>query len=485
MKFQVLKYGLIILLLAAPQPAPAADLKETLFTEVYQSRDAAAAVDAKQLAPKTWARASNALETAEKDLAREANLLRIREKIESAKADYVAATAIASRAKSEFATLLKVRREAREVDGYLHAPDSWKRAEDRFYDALVKLEANDLEGANRRSDEAQEAYREAELAAIKAGYLLQSRNLLAQAEASKAGRYAPKTLESARRLLARADEELTQNRYDADLPRSLARDANYEARHALYLSEYIRQQRSEKAGWEDIILECEQSINGIAAAAELAVAFDKGIGPPATAIVEYVQKERADRRRLEREVEERNEQIYAMQEELTRLEEKLGGVSKERIALSRRLEAQEQVRQRFDRVEGMFEAGEGEVLRAGQNVILRLTGLQFDSGKSEVAPDHLELLAKVMSAISEFPGARIVIEGNTDSHGSDKLNDRLSTDRARAVRKYLLANMDLMPTRVDSTGYGESRPIASNDTREGRARNRRIDIVIQTQDGGG
>ncbi len=304
---------------------------------------------------------------------------------------------------------------------------------------------------------------------------------MASAEAAKARKYAPKTLESARSLLARADEELTRNRYDADLPRSLARDANYEARHALFLSNYIQEQRKAKAGWEDVILACERSIHSIAAAAEVPAPFDNGLEPPAASIVDYVQEQRAVRRRLERDIEARNEQIYAMQEELSRLEERLGGVSEERSALTRRLAEQDEQRRRFERVEGLFEPEEGEVLRSGADVILRLTGLKFDTGESEITDSHTALLDKVMSAIGEFPGARIVVEGNTDSHGSNRLNDRLSTDRARSVRKYLLSNMELAPALVDSAGYGETRPIATNDTSAGRARNRRIDIIIRTR----
>ncbi|MEL7451018.1 MAG: OmpA family protein [Pseudomonadota bacterium] len=483
MKKALLALAMTGVLLAAGGLAPAAEnqLEDVIFAEVYAAREAAEEQNASLLSPKNWARATRALELAEVDFANEANLQRTRERVASAQADFKAAAAAAARAHETFSGLLKVREDARSVDGYLHGPDSWKRAEARFRDALAELEAGDSVMAARRADEAEDAYRAAELSAIKASLLLESRSLVASAEAAKAKKYAPKTLASAKSLLSQADNELTQNRYDADLPRSLARDANYEARHALFLSNYIQEQRKAKAGWEDVILACERSINSIAAAAELPATFDNGVEPPTSSIVDYVQEQRAARRRLERDLEERNEQIYAMQEELSRLEERLGGVSEERTALTRRLAEQDEQRQRFERVEGLFEPEEGEVLRSGADVILRLTGLQFDTGESEITDSHTALLGKVMSAIGEFPGARIVVEGNTDSHGSNRYNDRLSTDRARSVRKFLLTNMELPPALVDSAGYGESRPIATNDTREGRARNRRIDIIIRTR----
>ncbi|MDX1467588.1 MAG: OmpA family protein, partial [Halomonas sp.] len=62
--------------------------------------------------------------------------------------------------------------------------------------------------------------------------------------------------------------------------------------------------------------------------------------------------------------------------------------------------------------------------------------------------------------------------------GGDELNQKLSQERADAVRQYLLANMSFDPARMDAIGYGETQPVASNETPEGRTRNRRIDVII-------
>jgi OOP family OmpA-OmpF porin len=77
-----------------------------------------------------------------------------------------------------------------------------------------------------------------------------------------------------------------------------------------------------------------------------------------------------------------------------------------------------------------------------------------------------------------FPACTVLVEGHTDSHGSDELNQKLSQERADAVKQYILANMDLPPSSIDAAGFGESKPIASNETPEGREKNRRIDLVI-------
>ena len=161
------------------------------------------------------------------------------------------------------------------------------------------------------------------------------------------------------------------------------------------------------------------------------------------------------------------------------LDERLGGATEERAALVQRLEAQARVKQQFEQVEKMFSANEARVFREGNNIILRLVGLTFDSGNAQVKQDTFALLGKVEKAIDVFPRSELIIEGHTDSHGGDDSNQKLSQDRAEAVQQYMINAMRIPTYRLIATGYGETRPIASNETESGRQRNRRIDIVIR------
>jgi len=129
-------------------------------------------------------------------------------------------------------------------------------------------------------------------------------------------------------------------------------------------------------------------------------------------------------------------------------------------------------------LENMFTAEEAIVLRRGNEIIIRLIGLSFPSGKSTIEPEYFSLLTSVQRAIRNFSEATITIEGHTDAIGNDRYNENLSYERAAAVKQYLLANMGLDDSRITALGYGESRPIASNETNEGRAQNRRIDLVL-------
>jgi len=168
-----------------------------------------------------------------------------------------------------------------------------------------------------------------------------------------------------------------------------------------------------------------------------------------------------------------------MEEGIRALDERLGGATEERAALIQRLEAQARVKQQFEQVEKMFEASEARVFREGDTIILRLVGLTFDSGASDIRPDSFDLLGKVEQAIDVFPRSELIIEGHTDSHGGDEFNQTLSQRRAESVQQYMINAMRIPTYRLIATGYGETRPIASNETAAGRQRNRRIDIVIQ------
>jgi outer membrane protein OmpA-like peptidoglycan-associated protein len=168
-----------------------------------------------------------------------------------------------------------------------------------------------------------------------------------------------------------------------------------------------------------------------------------------------------------------------MSEELSALDQRLGGATAERAALVQRLEAQARVKQQFLKVEKMFTSSEARVFREGNNIILRLVGLTFDSGDAQIRRQSFDLLNKVEKAIDVFPRSELIIEGHTDSHGGDLLNQKLSQERAESVQKYMINAMRIPTYRLIATGYGETRPVASNETQSGRARNRRIDIVIR------
>jgi outer membrane protein OmpA-like peptidoglycan-associated protein len=102
----------------------------------------------------------------------------------------------------------------------------------------------------------------------------------------------------------------------------------------------------------------------------------------------------------------------------------------------------------------------------------------FDFGSATLKPEGQQRIDEIIPALQENPELRIMVEGYTDSVGSEAYNQRLSERRAEAVRSHMVAQ-GIAPERIDTRGYGEGNPVASNDTPEGRARNRRVVIVTE------
>lgn len=100
--------------------------------------------------------------------------------------------------------------------------------------------------------------------------------------------------------------------------------------------------------------------------------------------------------------------------------------------------------------------------------------VEFDFDKSNIKPQYEPLLQEFSLFMEQNPNAVAEIEGHTDSVGTKLYNDRLSMRRATAVRNYLTEQRGILPSRLNAKGYGLTRPIAPNDTVEGRARNRRV-----------
>lgn len=109
--------------------------------------------------------------------------------------------------------------------------------------------------------------------------------------------------------------------------------------------------------------------------------------------------------------------------------------------------------------------------------IVRLNNVFFDTGKAILRDESGPELDRIVTLLNDKPKLVIQVDGHTDNTGSNEINNRLSQDRADAVREYLIGK-GIEPDRVASKGFGEAKPIATNDTDEGRQQNRRVEFVI-------
>lgn len=124
-------------------------------------------------------------------------------------------------------------------------------------------------------------------------------------------------------------------------------------------------------------------------------------------------------------------------------------------------------------------AGTGvEVVRQGDELLLRMpSGITFATDQSAIQPQFYTTLNEVAATLKQYPKTTIDVLGHTDSTGSESYNQSLSERRARSVADYLVGQ-GVQSVRIATRGYGESQPVASNETESGRAQNRRVEIRI-------
>lgn len=112
-----------------------------------------------------------------------------------------------------------------------------------------------------------------------------------------------------------------------------------------------------------------------------------------------------------------------------------------------------------------------------RGLVVNLSDVLFDTGKYTLRPVAREKLAKISGIVLAYPDLKLAIEGNTDSVGSDDMNQTLSEKRASSVLDYL-AGQNIPAASMTSQGFGKTQPVASNDTAEGRQQNRRVELIV-------
>lgn len=394
--------------------------------------------------------------------------------IEAALRNFDAALAGAARARELLDETLASRKVANEAQAFKLAPGDWQRAEKKLNDAVRSLERDKVEAAQNRGAQATELYRIAEGNALQARYLGRARNAVLEAEQARGEKLAPRSLAKAQRLLAEAEALLEKDRRTSVEVTELATGAIYQAKVARQIAEQAQRIHEKDATVEDLILDYQAYLASLARIAGTTADFSSGPANVQTAIRAELERTQT----LQSELEERRRQVAGLEEELRELDRRLRNVNAERRNLMRLVQANLRIREQFEQVESLFTRKEAKVLRDGDDVILRMVGLRFASGSAQLDADGKALLDRLETAIEIFPRCQVRVEGHTDSSGEAQANQALSQKRAQAVADYLVANVGVEEFRITATGHGDKRPVTSNRTAQGRAQNRRIDVVI-------
>lgn len=334
------------------------------------------------------------------------------------------------------------------------------------------VEDGRIEKAKQRRPALLTDYNKVHLVALKQNTMKLAKTAIADARAQRAGKYAPKTLSQAEEEMKLAVTILDADRSQTSKANEHAHKAKTLAEQSAAITETVKDFDRRDYSLEDIVLWHQRQLSTINEPFGKTLALNK----PTEKVTLDMQN------RIAKLINERNMTRSQLQET-----EQLSQVQQEsaekRIAVLKSISEKEKQReyaeqQKFETIQAIFTSDEANVYRQRKNVLISVHGFEFPSGQSEIQADNFPLMNKIIKAINTFPNAYIEVVGHTDSMGNDANNQRLSDARADKVAKFLSEVGAINSSRITSKGYGETRPVASNETREGRAQNRRVEINI-------
>lgn len=453
------------------------EVRETLFKEADQAMAAAKEKEARKWAPETYRDAEEHYKSAKEALTGGKSLNTIRTRLSDATDTFNESRRIAEAAVVVFQPVIEARADALKAEADTHDSNNYLEGERIFAEAVEHLESGDEVDAKKAAAQAGQYFRSAELYAIKVRILSGAWAILEKADEMEVAEEAPATLQLARKLAAESEERIESNRYETLKAEELAARAEYETAHAIYLCERIRDLKDRKVSYEHILKDAELPLSQIGDQLGFDLKFDEGLAPPAQTIADGIEKMRLENDQLTQEVIDLEARLTKAEQKAEKAVEEAppeeGAAEKEKIA------KEELIREKVSAINNGFSADELMVFEnKDEHIVITLVGLTFEAGKSEIDPQYFPLLKRVASALSGFPYQKLIIQGHTDTRGSFAKNLQLSYERAVAVKTYFVDETRISSNKIETSGFGESLPIADNETRKGRKKNRRIEIVI-------
>jgi len=399
---------------------------------------------------------------------------------------------------SHYHNLLQLEKQADKAYVYHHKPRMMAESTVETYYQQAKTAMTSTIQATEKGqlNQAAQAAKKAELAFLQAidaavpGLVEQSSHALNQAASMGAKRYAPRTWHEAEQALQALELYAEDIQRPQAEKQGIARPERigYALELAVYaqkLAIHAKALSRDKGSFEKLMLQAKKERLEYARALKLKINYDEvGIDVEPSIILKSIQS-------LAQEPDQHTQQIQALkaafakelQEKLQAQHEKDQKAFKEKLltmksAFSSRLEQETFENKRQKKLRSLFKKDEVDIItNLDGSLIIRAKKIQFEPNSSKVDGKYFDFLARIKDALMLYPNRNISIEGHTDSTGDAKANRKLSLQRAEAVRKFLTA-AGMSEERIRALGFGEAKPIASNMYKQGRAMNRRIDIVI-------
>jgi outer membrane protein OmpA-like peptidoglycan-associated protein len=364
------------------------------------------------------------------------------------------AEANATRAKRLMREVLEARQLAIAAGADTMMKERFDQLDEKLRKASAQVEQGDIEGAKKWRPALIQGYSDIELDALKQDATENARYDITHATESEADDYAPKTLKLALEELALSVAILETNRTQREKAKNHALQASKLAKRSVEITEMIKDFQRRDYTMEDIVLWYQKQISLINEPTGEELPFDQP----------------------------NHEVVTVLRDKLVNYAEIQQAELATRMDLQSRLEAMErengEAQERFDRIQDLFSSAEANVYRQGHNVLLELHAFNFPSGGTDIQSGNFALLDKIVNAIKSFPNPDVVVSGHTDSMGGTMDNLELSQRRADTVASFLEKVGGIDRNKLTAIGYGESRPVANNETEQGRKSNRRIEVLI-------
>jgi outer membrane protein OmpA-like peptidoglycan-associated protein len=320
--------------------------------------------------------------------------------------------------------------------------------------------------------------------------LFEARNALRIARNANADKYAPTAWAKAQQQLSAAEDSYRQKR-DRKLIDSAAKDATETAEESRVMA--VKQKAQEDA---------QAKI-----AAEKKAAEDREAQARADAAAEAQRRQQAEQERQQAEqakaeAERMKQEAQQAAQEAARQKQEADAARQAALAQQQAAETQAQqaaqakavaeaetdkARQAAAKAEAEKAQLRAQLLQqfnavlqtrdSARGLIVNMSDVLFDTGSADLKPSTREKLAKISGILLAHPGLTLQVEGHTDSVGTDEFNMELSGRRADAVRDYL-AQQGVPASSMSAKGFGKTQPVASNDTSDGRQKNRRVELVV-------
>lgn len=316
----------------------------------------------------------------------------------------------------------------------------WKKANKDLADITTEIERGNLKLAEKDGDKVTARFKELEVMSVTKSNLGVAIDNIASAKKQGADKSAPKTYNLATMKKENAERIIKEDPRNFVAIQRASDDANKESFRLLDIAARVN-----AGNTEDLVLTAERQQRTIS---------------NLRTEQSYTERELATSKKELTTAEKEHQELLKKQSELAKSQELL---------------------KKAANLRNQFKPNEAEVFAEDGKLKVRLKALRFPSGQAELGPKNQALLKKVESAIATLEPAKITIEGHTDATGRSETNKMLSERRAQAVGEFLKAEGSIDQSKIQSVGKGAEEPVGDNNSPYGRAENRRIDMVIETE----